>query len=160
MVENADMRTRLSANFVCKLISVALVVSFSVGCATTPIKLYPGPALPRAQIATLGADSPIAIMSVDGEKAPPGASNVELQLLPGRHTVQFGYQRETCFYVNVTRGRECKEFYSGDVVLEFEAVPGHAYWIYAASTVGGWRPYIADTADGRAVARSDAEWPL
>lgn len=62
--------------------------------------------------------------------------------------------------MNVTRGRECKRFYSGDVVLEFEAVPGHDYWIYAASTVGGWRPYIVDKADGRAVARSDAEWPL
>lgn len=160
MVENADMGTRLSANFACELLSVALVVCFSAGCAATPIKLYPGPALPRAQIATLGADSPIAIVSVDGEKVSPGASNVEMQLLPGRHTVQFGYQRETCFYVNVTRGRECKRFYSGDVVLEFEAVSGHDYWIYAASTVGGWRPYIVDKADGGAVARSDAEWPL
>lgn len=73
VVENADMGTRLSANFVCELFSVALVVCFSAGCAATPIKLYPGPALSRAQIATLGADSPIVIQSLDGEKVFSGS---------------------------------------------------------------------------------------
>ena len=154
------MRWRASGASIHGMVGVALVAHIAAACAAPSIKLYPGPALPGSQIATLRADDSIAIKAVDGEKIPAGASDVELQLLPGRHQAQFGYTHEICYYLEVSRGRECRQFYYGDVVLKFEALPGHSYKIYAGSMMAGWRPYIQDRTSGVVVVRSETEWPL
>jgi hypothetical protein len=142
------------------VLTLVLVACVLGGCATTPIRLYSGPALPERQLATLRTEMPIVIKAVDGEAVGQGASGVDLQLLPGRHEVRFGYSHEICFYVERTRGRECKSFYSGDVVLAFEAMAGHHYKLAVASSMTGWQPYIEDATSGQVVAASDREWPL
>lgn len=141
-------------------LTLALVACVLGGCATAPIKLYSGPALPEQQIATLRADIPIVIKAVDGEAVGRGVSDVAVQLLPGKHEVQFGYSHEICFYVDRAGGRECKRFYSGNVSLAFDAIAGHQYKIAVASSMTGWQPYIVDQATGQVVAASDQQWPM
>ncbi len=107
------------------VLTLGLAACLLGGCATAPVKPYAGPALPEQQLVTLRADMPLVIKALDGKAIGQGLSDVDLQLLPGRHEVEFGYSHEICFYVDRMRGRECKSFYSGDVVLTFEAIAGH-----------------------------------
>ncbi len=140
-METRISRSAIGARF-------ALLLAFVLGgCATTQVKLYSGPALSEQQVATVGKDMPVVIKAVDGKAVEQGASDIELQLLPGRHQVQFGFTHEICFDLEtMMRDRRCKRFDLGDFVLTFDAKAGHHYQIAVNSWMAGWQPYIIDKA--------------
>lgn len=128
---------------------ILVLLSFMLGgCATHQVKLYPGPALPEQQIATVQTDMTVVIKAVDGEAMGEGLADVELQLLPGRHRVQFGFTHETCFNLEFMQDRQCRRFDFGDFLVTFEAKAGHHYRIAVNSWMAGWQPYLIDKSDG------------
>ncbi len=127
------------------LVLLAFVVG---GCAATQVKLYPGPALPEQQIATMRTDMTVVIKAVDGEPIGEGLSDAELQLLPGRHRVQFAFTHETCFNLEFMQEWQCRRFDFGDFLLTFDAKAGHHYRIAVNSWMANWQPYIIDKGSG------------
>jgi len=153
------VRRRAPVNMLRRVLRLVLVSLLMGACARPVLHLYPGPALSLEQVATLGATDTIVVLEMDGEPLPQEASHRTMAVSPGRHEVRFGYAHEICYYTQVRQGRECKRFEVGQTALGFAAVAGHGYWIHAAATRTGWKPYILDTTDGVVVAVSEREMP-
>ncbi len=81
------------------VVAMGVAVSLLTGCATTPTRVYTGPELPAAQVATISAEQrevKVAythitemgkIVSVDGEKMKGLMITKAITVLPGRHEI-------------------------------------------------------------------------
>ncbi len=107
----------------------------------------------------MGMDMPVVIKAVDGRSMGEGVSDAELQLLPGRHKVQFGFTHEICFDLDTMMmgDRRCKRFDSGDFLLSFDAKAGHHYQITVNSWMSGWQPYVIDQSSGNRSSNEDGK---
>ena len=153
------VRRRAPVNLLRPVLRLALLSLLMGACARPALQLYPGPTVPLEQVATLGVADTIVVLEMDGHPLPREASSRMMAVSPGRHEVRFGYAHEICFYTQARQGRECKRFEAGQTALGFAAVAGHGYWIRAAATRKGWKPYILDTTEGVVVAASEREMP-
>jgi len=106
----------------------------AAGCGA--MKMYPGPELPRDQVAVLEIGD-VTVYAFDG--IPPGGKN-KLQILPGEHEIRFSHSKAGY--------GEQPHTYS------FAAEAGHAYLFdadYVVHRTMSWNPWIKDTASGMIV---------
>jgi hypothetical protein len=113
-------------------IFILLTILILWGCGRSTYRMYPGPRLPKSQVAFLQWDSAINVISVDG-KFIPRCNRIEM--FPGDHNVQVGYSG-TGF-----RSRQ-------DRLINFSVEPGHRYRI-SHSTGGSsefyhWDAWVED----------------
>ncbi len=73
-------------SILCIFISLTILILW--GCGRRTYRMYPGPRLPRSQVALLQWDSAINVILVDG-KLVPRCNKIEM--FPGDHNVQVGY---------------------------------------------------------------------
>jgi hypothetical protein len=105
-----------------------------VGCGA--VKMYPGPELPRDQVAVLEIQN-VTVYTFDG--MPPGGKK-KLQMLPGEHEMRFSHSQSG---------------YSEQLhTYTFTAEAGHAYLFdadYEFQRTMSWHPWIKDSANGKIV---------
>ena len=148
-----------------KLRNAALGVAIFalVACAGTPMRAYPGPALPADQTALVKTGAYTDLVACDGTSVP----GLTVAVLPGEHTIQLkpsdrqdrqdikGYSWPYLFYSRVI----------GSVV--FEAQAGHTYVAYVNLSAGPateeapsgtgfvWVGYIEDQTTHQRLAKTD-----
>jgi hypothetical protein len=96
-------------SILCIFISLTILILW--GCGRGTYRMYPGPRLPKSQVAFLRWDSAINVILIDG-KLVPRCNKIEM--FPGDHNVQVGYS-DAGF-----RSRQ-------DKVIKFTAEAGHRY---------------------------------
>jgi len=113
-------------------IFVSLTILILWGCGPGPYRMYPGPRLPKSQVALLQWDSAINVILVD-EKFIPRCNKIEM--FPGNHTVQVGYSGAGF------RSRH-------DRLINFEVEAGHRYRITYLTGVSSefyhWDVWVED----------------
>ena len=113
-------------------IFISLTILNLWGCGGGTYRMYPGPRLPKSQVAFLQWDSAINVILVD-EKLVPRCNKIEM--FPGDHNVQVGYS-DSGF-----RSRQ-------DKVIKFTAEAGHRYRISHSKASGSeltyWNAWIED----------------
>lgn len=105
------------------LLAGALVVG---ACSSAPVRLYPGPQRPAAEVAVLSLPEPIEIAQINGVEVPAASGmnskgDKVLELEPGRYDV-LAYYRELW-----VRGDNHEVLRSNPVRLLVEARPGQRY---------------------------------
>lgn len=137
------MMPHLSATASCTAVAIWLLAS-AAGCTGPMRRLYPGPPLPPAQVALLKhqtgfAKPSVYFVSVDDTVFPPVAKRFfDVELLPGRHVVRFGFDAAEAYAVD-------------EVTVEFNAEAGREYEAralfersYVLPTRGTWQGVIVD----------------
>jgi hypothetical protein len=104
-------------------IFVSLTILILWGCGPGPYRMYPGPRLPKSQVALLQWDSAINVILVDG-KLIPRCNKIEM--FPGDHNVQVGYsgtgfrsRHDRLINFSVEAGHRYRISHSTDVSSEF-----------------------------------------
>lgn len=116
--------------------------SLLCACATpTHIQAYPGPELPKGQVALLKPVVGVQVLAVDGDKAYAvktqqgiGYLDVEIALLPGAHRIAVMY--------NSGSGIS-----TGFIMLDLLARSGRKYLITYTPTAYSFSPRIDDRTD-------------
>jgi hypothetical protein len=99
----------------------ALVVLVATGGCTGPMRrLYPGPALPPAEVALLKhqtgfANPSVYFVAIDDTVFPRVAKRFfDVELLPGKHVVRFGFDAAEAYAID-------------EATVEFSAAAGRVY---------------------------------
>lgn len=124
----------------CKGLLSLAIVTLVLGCAGTGegyrYKLYPGPARPDNELATLEFCKPALTFRVDGMRVEQSDYEV-VDLLPGEHEIKWGAEFGVSLLVNPA-GRDAV---ATEVTVELRA--GHRYIVCADRTTGpGYRMYL------------------
>lgn len=113
-------------------IFISLTILNLWGCGGGTYRMYPGPRLPKSQVAFLQWGDAINVILVDG-KLVPRCNKIEM--FPGDHKVQVGYSSSGF------RSRQ-------DKVINFTAEAGHRYRIShskdSSSELVHWNAWIED----------------
>jgi hypothetical protein len=116
-------------------IFISLAILIQWGCGPGVYRMYPGPRLPKRQIALLQWDSAINVIFVDG-RLVPRCNRIEL--FPGDHNVQVGYSSPGF------RSRK-------DRLINFTAEAGRIYRIGHSTNLSSefmhWDAWIEDITD-------------
>lgn len=122
-----------------RIVSASLFF-FGVGCASSYRRVYDGPALPRNEIAVIWANSEplggyLSPSFTDDEPTPMATL---LEVRPGHHRLCISWVTQSG---GTTAGsKDC-------AMLDFEALPGHTYELYAVRYTWPkwkWSPTIVD----------------
>ena len=131
------------------LISFTLMAVLTLnGCGRTVWRPNSAPEIPKQSAAILTADCYIGVMDIDveaikkpwaggcwGEKTR-AYGGYEFHLDPGRHVIKVRY--------GVIGGRS-KTRSQEVLIVEFQALAGHAYHINSGKTGMTWNPHVVDT---------------
>ena len=116
-------------------ISASLAILILWGCGSGTYRMYPGPRLPKSQVALLQWDSAVNVIFIDG-KFVPRCNKIEM--FPGDHNVQVGYSSDGL------RSRH-------DRVINFTVEAGHRYRISHSKKVSSefmhWDVWVEDITD-------------
>lgn len=127
---------------------VWLPLLFVLSCAHT--QYYSEPSLPDSDTASLQADVPVWIASVDGKKVSYGLTNDSkmVKVAPGPHRVEVKYFDRRLQISRTMEGRSYVQnrldYSITPIELRFIAKPGHRYYITAVHDGNHWSASITD----------------
>jgi hypothetical protein len=115
-------------------------------------KMYSGPTLPDAQLATVEATAPMWLVSVDGHRLSSFGlhDTVRVKILPGPHNIEVAYSARDMGtavdkYGNFVRVRE--ETWSGrNFPITFTAKAGFRYVAHPGRIgASDWEPFVSES---------------
>lgn len=139
------MKRRLSG--VAGVLGVVLITLMMSSCAGVTKKGYEGVSLPPDKTATVQSGPYTTIQGIDGAKL--AASQLNVTVLPGKHTIEIAYPPAVTDYV---------AFYYSNVTgsITFDAEAGHRYLAYTHRISPDlWVAYVRDKTSGERVAQSE-----
>lgn len=127
-------------------LAALMAIALLAGCVNKQVtRAYPGPELPREQIAVVRGDAELNVERFDGDVVRSamrglGYTGCEIQMLPGMHWVEFGFRH---------RGNKGTASSTETCTLTFDAAAGATYEIRKTVYVADnrWTARIEDISE-------------
>jgi|SRR5882724_5923003 len=129
-----------------QLFGLPLALLIFAGCAAG----YREPSVPRSEMASINATSPVWIVTIDGKKVSRVGitGHKQFHVSPGQHVIEVQYSQigmpAEKFDGDVTYTTRSHTFSEQNVPVQFFATSGTTYNVKAERSGDLWKPVIAD----------------